>query len=669
MQHNKHIPHAYKTAPLGDRLALLAGLMDTDAHLTKTGCFVISQVRKRLADDIAFVARSCGFRVTQTEDTINGTIYHRSFISGATSQIPTRLQRKQAAPRRQVKEINRWGVTVEALGIGDYCGFELEGPDRLFLLGDFTVTHNTTIAIYTQAFQTYLLSAASHPHKDLDLDPSSEILTVFQSLSKNLAADVDYRRFRDMIANAPYFAEYFPFNKDRESELSFPRRIIVKPVAGHDQAAIGQNVIGGILDEINFMAVVEKSKMTMDSSIYDQAMSNYNAIASRRASRFAILGEVPGMLCLVSSRNYPGQFTDQKEKEAKTNKRIYVYDMVLWKLRPKRFAGTTFRVFVGDATRRPRIMPDDEQISDEDRRLVQDVPTEYKDNFSRDILVALREVAGVSTIAMHPFIPDTTAIAECFLPNQFSILSRTECDFADTRPLIYPKRFLNPSYPRFVHGDIALSGDNYGLAIGHVPGFKEVKRSDTVTEMMPIIYYDALLRIQAPRGGEIELENPRRLLYALRENGLNIKWVTFDSYQSSDSIQLLRQRNFVVGLQSMDEKPTPYSITKQAFYDRRIRAHPHERAQTELAQLEQDQKTRKIDHSPHGSKDVSDAMAGVCYGLTMRRDIWRMFNIPLRQIPRSIVEAENDGKMSLAADEKRDIRFGGRRGYEEIAVG
>lgn len=36
------------------------------------------------------------------------------------------------------------GIKVEAVGEGDYYGFEITG-DRLFMLGDFTVTHNTVI--------------------------------------------------------------------------------------------------------------------------------------------------------------------------------------------------------------------------------------------------------------------------------------------------------------------------------------------------------------------------------------------------------------------------------------------------------------------------------------------------------------------------------------------
>ena len=39
-------------------------------------------------------------------------------------------------------------VHVFPLGEDDYFGFELDGPDRLFLLGDFTVTHNTVMFSY-----------------------------------------------------------------------------------------------------------------------------------------------------------------------------------------------------------------------------------------------------------------------------------------------------------------------------------------------------------------------------------------------------------------------------------------------------------------------------------------------------------------------------------------
>lgn len=190
----------------------------------------------------------------------------------------------------------------------------------------------TTCALYTTAYQLYILSCYSSPHALYDLDPASEIVFIFQSLNAKSAKAVDYERFKSMIENAPYFREYFPFNKDLEAELHFPNRIIVRPVSGSETAAIGQNVFGGIIDEVNFMAVIEGGKNAGEDGTYDQAIALYNSISKRRKSRFGVQGKVPGMLCIVSSRRYPGQFTDIKEAEARADvikygrSTIFVYD-------------------------------------------------------------------------------------------------------------------------------------------------------------------------------------------------------------------------------------------------------------------------------------------------------------------------------------------------------
>ena len=164
----------------------------------------------------------------------------------------------------------------------------------------------TTIAIYSQAYQLYVLACTKDPHRLFDLDPSSEILVVFQSLNKDLAKDVDYRRFRDMVDGSPFFATRFPVRERPQSRDAVPEqhRGQARRRPG-DRQPSGQNVIGGIIDEVNFMAVVEDSKMKRDGTTYDQAVENYNAIARRRESRFMQIGTLPGMLCLVSSKNYP----------------------------------------------------------------------------------------------------------------------------------------------------------------------------------------------------------------------------------------------------------------------------------------------------------------------------------------------------------------------------
>ncbi|HVC26934.1 MAG TPA: AAA family ATPase [Nitrososphaerales archaeon] len=59
------------------------------------------------------------------------------------SKIPTRVRRKQAAPRRQKKSVLRTAFTLEPLREGEeYFGFRVDADQR-YLLDDFTITHNS----------------------------------------------------------------------------------------------------------------------------------------------------------------------------------------------------------------------------------------------------------------------------------------------------------------------------------------------------------------------------------------------------------------------------------------------------------------------------------------------------------------------------------------------
>jgi hypothetical protein len=387
------------------------------------------------------------------------------------------------------------------------------------------------------------------------------------------------------------------------------------------------------------MAVVEQSKNAADGGTFDQANEMYNAIVRRRKSRFmAAGGHLPGVLCLVSSKRYPGEFTDRKQAEARAEitrsgkTRIFVYDRRLWEIKPEGTYGKErFKLFIGDVARKPRILENGAEVAAGDAHLVMEVPEEFRSEFTRDILSAIRDIAGSATFALHPFIVNTEAVAKAFGVRQ-SVLSTQETDFVAARPLIYPNRILRPDEPRLAHVDLGLTGDSAGVAVGWVEGFAKLPRSDNTFEMMPIINLDLILEVKPPRGGEIEFESIRKLFYKLRELGMNLKWISFDTYQSADSIQLLRQKGFITGSYSMDATSTPYDFTKAAFYDGRIKAPLHDKALSEIVRLERDPQTGLIDHPPNFSKDCSDAVAGVVFGLTNRREIWVRHEVPMRDV-------------------------------------
>lgn len=141
------IPDAVKYGTSKVRLEFLAGIIDTDGSLMHNSYEVI-QKREQYANDIAFIARSLGFSAYVKpckKSSQNGTVgtYYRLCISGDTEKIPVRVRYKKASTRKQKKNVRRNGFTVTSVGVGEYAGFTLDGDGR-FLLGDFTVTHNTT---------------------------------------------------------------------------------------------------------------------------------------------------------------------------------------------------------------------------------------------------------------------------------------------------------------------------------------------------------------------------------------------------------------------------------------------------------------------------------------------------------------------------------------------
>lgn len=150
---NKHIPKIYLQNSRKNRLELLAGLIDSDGSVSHNGCDYITK-SKQLAEDIAYLCRSLGLaayvHATKKSWTYNKTKktdnYYRLYISGDLSVIPCKVARKKASKRKQKKNVLVTGISVIPVGVGQYFGFELEEENRMFLLGDFTVAHNTVCA-------------------------------------------------------------------------------------------------------------------------------------------------------------------------------------------------------------------------------------------------------------------------------------------------------------------------------------------------------------------------------------------------------------------------------------------------------------------------------------------------------------------------------------------
>ena len=163
---DKHIPQLYLGNSKKKRLRLLAGLIDSDGHLNDGygGTYEITQSNERLARDIKYLCDTLGYRTSLKQKTarISSTGHesevHRVRFNGNVSEIPVRVERKQAEPWTDFRDWRVTGIEVVPDGVGDYYGFTLDGNGR-FLLGDGTVTHNTAFSLACAQ------NAATHPER------------------------------------------------------------------------------------------------------------------------------------------------------------------------------------------------------------------------------------------------------------------------------------------------------------------------------------------------------------------------------------------------------------------------------------------------------------------------------------------------------------------------
>jgi DNA repair protein RadD len=182
----KAIPHTYKAGSRETRLEVLAGLLDTDGHLSGGSHFDFISKSESLSRDVTFVARSLGLAayVNPCEkycQTGGGGTYWRVSISGDVEIIPNRVERQKASPRRQKKNPLVTGFSATPIGVGDYYGFALDG-DNLYLTADFTVHHNTGKSIMQASLTCDLLDGWS----DLRVMNTTHVVELVESNFKEL---------------------------------------------------------------------------------------------------------------------------------------------------------------------------------------------------------------------------------------------------------------------------------------------------------------------------------------------------------------------------------------------------------------------------------------------------------------------------------------------------
>jgi len=656
----KHIPRDYLINSHQVRLQLLAGLLDTDGSKSaggkctaakkaksSNGVYEITLKHEDFANQVRFLAQSLGYFAQTKIKIVNSTAYYRTIISGAYT-VPTHLSRKVSkAQGLSISSITghirkadclRTKFAVIPKGIGDYYGFELDGNHR-FLLKDFTVTHNTQTMVTILLYRILIATLLRNPHNFFGLTKGTKIIFNVLSVTKAAVTETAFGDAMNFMANSPYFLDECHYNPElRYTGFRIPLKGSLLLTAGsRGQHLIGRNIIGVGLDEGNWRLEAEP-----DTKAYEL----YNEVRNRINNRFRkVAGYLPAISILASSAKDESSFTEtiiseiQKANDPSTQA---VYRNSVYKIKRHTLAlgPQWFKVAYGLKNIAPMILSGFYTEKGEPLGVgpheaappgasVELVPRMYYDEFRRRPMNALRDVCGISTGGVNRWFASMLDFEACVELAQkdgvinpvtggakgFEMLplstedNKQLWDYLDHKSFltrvqsqIVPKR--HPNRLRYCHIDLATTS-MAGISICHLVGNELVENLIKPGEVIPfneyrlIVEYDFILCVIAGQVKPISLEKVQNfIIWLSTQCGYNFGMITFDQFQSENSLQMLESKGFKVDKQSVDRSKDAYINWRSAIEEHRLRPYLHRHMMLEAENLLDGDK--KVDHPAKG---------------------------------------------------------------------
>lgn len=152
LSHDKFIPKEYLDCCFEQRLELLNGLLDTDGEATFCNGISYSTISPQLAKDFTYLCYSLGFRcyINRHKSALNGKKfsdhYRLSVASNGYDEMLFTLPRKKDKIKQRVR-VHNVIQKVEYIGDEECQCIKVSHPRELFVMRDFIMTHNTSLAL------------------------------------------------------------------------------------------------------------------------------------------------------------------------------------------------------------------------------------------------------------------------------------------------------------------------------------------------------------------------------------------------------------------------------------------------------------------------------------------------------------------------------------------
>ena len=451
--------------------------------------------------------------------------------------------------------------------------------------------YTSTIVV---AYIVYLLLCLKDPSKYYG-KPSGDTIDILNiAVNADQARNVFFANFKKRITQCAWFNG--KYDEPTQNGIMFDKSIRVFSGHSEREAFEGLNLFVAVLDEISAFALESPSGETGKTAqgIYDMYRASVD-------SRFAAYGKV----IMLSFPRFKDDFIQQRYNAVVAEKEVVMRSMML-KLDPDLPDGI-----------------DGNEISvewEEDHIIRYKFPKMFalrRPTWEVNPTVDINEPAFVRAAVqnMADFLGRFACMPSTASGGFFKVHQAIDDAFIKTNPVDEHGVFLKSWEPKpdteyYIHVDLAQKHDYCAVALAHVDKWQEISIGADYKEVHPQVMVDAVRWWTPTQEKSVDFADVRNYIIALRRRGFKIKLVTFDRWNSHDTMNILENEHGIK-TDTLSVGNKHYDDFLSIMYDNRLIGPDIDILKTELKELQLIK--GKVDHPAKGTKDLSDATCGAIF--------------------------------------------------------
>ena len=416
-----------------------------------------------------------------------------------------------------------------------------------------------TCSVFINLRIVYLLWCLNSPQDFFKMAKNSFIDLINVAPTSDIARNIYFATLTNIVKDSPLFRNKIDANMT-SSVINFPKNIRLISGNSENESWQGYTPILIILDEID--AFKSEMELQRSKSLRSEGAEGVYATAkSLVQSRFPGVGKIVSL----SWPRFKGSFIQRRFAAGKLEEKTYV---------ACREDGDPYATWDFNPSKNKE---------------------DFADFYITDPVLAQARFECNPPYARDAFIKDPVPVLRAF---------DADIDEADiiTHAAMRPIRSefnLQSGVKYYIHVDLGQTHSNAALGIAHKD--KEMVVID-------------LLKVWEPEPDhDIELKDIQDFIVKLRDRGYKLMEVTYDKFQSLDSIQQLQNMNINAKYKSVTRTAEAYDTFKDLIYQEKIDGYFDGALIDEVLGLERVLGNR-IEARPGFKKDRADAIVGAVHG-------------------------------------------------------